>query len=66
MCTAHYLKGEAANIAVIIREAGDEVTEPFGVDFSFMMHNYRGIFTVSFFSFGFLMIHIMFFVLSIQ
>lgn len=31
---------------MIISEAGDEVTEPFGVDFPFVMHNYRGLFTV--------------------
>lgn len=44
------------NIAMIISEAGDEVTEPFGADFPFVMHNYRGLFTVFFFFF--LMIHI--------
>lgn len=43
-CAAHYLKGK--NIAMIISKAGDEVTEPFGVDFPFVMHNYRGLFTV--------------------
>lgn len=32
----------------IISEARDEVTEPFGVDFSFVMHNYRGLFTIFF------------------
>lgn len=43
---------------MIISEAGDEVTEPFGADFPFVMHNYRGLFTVSFFFFFcFLMIH---------
>lgn len=50
-CAAHYLKGEMENIAMIISEAGDEVTEPFGADFPFVMHNYRGLFTVFFFSF---------------
>lgn len=48
MCAAHYLKGET-EIAMIISETGEEVTEPFGVDFLFVMHNYRGLFTVLFF-----------------
>lgn len=52
MCAAHYLKGETENIAMIISEAGDEVTEPFGVDFPFVMHNYKGLFTVFFFLFN--------------
>lgn len=48
MCAAHYLKRktEYCNTAMIISEAGDEVTEPFGVAFPFVMHNYRGLFTV--------------------
>lgn len=60
VCAAHYLKGET-EIAMIISEPGDEVTEPFGVDFPFVMHNYRGLFTVLVFwvfFFCFLMIHI--------
>ena len=56
MCAAHYLKGET-EIPMIISEAGEEVTEPFGVDFPFVVHNYRGLFTVLFFFFCFLMIH---------
>ena len=52
MCAAHSLKGET-EIATIIREAGEEVTEPFGVGFPFVVHNYRGLFTVLFFFFGF-------------
>ena len=48
MCAAHSLKGET-EIATIIREAGEEVTEPFGVGFPFVVHNYRGLFTVLFF-----------------
>ena len=52
MCAAHYLKGEI-EIAMIISEAGEEVTEPFGVDFPFVMHNYRGLFTVIVFFFFF-------------
>ena len=49
MRTAHYLKGETENTAMIISKAADEVTEPFEADFPFVMHNYRGLFTVSFF-----------------
>lgn len=30
-------------LLAIISKAGDEITEPFGVDFSFMLHNYRGL-----------------------
>ena len=56
MCAAHYLKGEI-EIAMISSEAGEEVTEPFGVDFPFVMHNYRGLFTVIVFFFCFLRIH---------
>lgn len=52
MCATHYLKGETG-IAMIISEAGEEVTEPFGVDFPFVVHNYRGLFTVLFFFFAF-------------
>ena len=50
MCAAHYLKGET-EIPMIISEAGEEITEPFGVDFPFVVHNYRGLFTVLFFFF---------------
>lgn len=46
---ACYLKEETENIATIISKAGDEVTEPLGVDFPFVMHNYRGLFTIFFF-----------------
>lgn len=37
--------GEMENIAMIISKLGNEITEPFAVDF-FVMHNYRGLFTV--------------------
>ena len=37
--------GEMENIAMIISKLGNEITEPFAVDF-FAMHNYRGLFTV--------------------
>lgn len=46
---ACYLKEETENIATIISKAGDEVTEPLRVDFPFVMHNYRGLFTIFFF-----------------
>lgn len=37
--------GEMENIAMIISKLGNEITEPFAVDF-FVRHNYRGLFTV--------------------
>lgn len=43
---ACYLQEESEHIATIIHKAGDEVTEPFEVDFPFMMHSYRGLFTI--------------------
>lgn len=44
-------------LLAIISKAGDEITEPFGVDFSFVLHNYRGLFTI-FLCICYLMIHI--------
>lgn len=38
--------GEMENIAMIISKPGNEITEPFAVDFFFVMRNYRGLFTV--------------------
>lgn len=41
-----YRKDRTQQTAMMISEAGDEVTEPFGVDFPFVMHNFRGLRTV--------------------
>lgn len=45
MHAAHYFQRTTKSLTMIISEAGDEITEPFGVDLYLVMHNYQGLFT---------------------